>query len=268
MRRARRRIGALGWKLGRRPGRARRWWPCRRLAAVLPGGQQDPAEILIRNERRARNAGVSRRYGDSMACARVGSVADSGRSASSSRCEGPAAAARPRCSCGRRVVAAREREGHASQGKIPLRAVRRGARPVPRPPDRLRLPAVPSRALPERAGERPRRVAGPAGGRRPRARPSSWPRFGLEHRLRPPADPQHRGAPAGGPGPRLLNRPALLLADEPTGNLDETNAGRVLEAWRPSPAPAEPSCWPRTIRWPCPTPTAACGWSTAGSARN
>jgi putative ABC transport system ATP-binding protein len=57
--------------------------------------------------------------------------------------------------------------------------------------------------------------------------------FGLDHRLRHhPAELSTGECQRVAIARALLNRPSLLLADEPTGNLDEENAESVLEMIR------------------------------------
>ena len=44
----------------------------------------------------------------------------------------------------------------------------------------------------------------------------------------------------------FVNRPMILIADEPTGNLDPTTSVGIMKLLTGSTAPARPSSWPRT----------------------
>ena len=63
----------------------------------------------------------------------------------------------------------------------------------------------------------------------------------------------------------LINNPPILLADEPTGNLDAANQRIVIDLLQALHARATPSSWsPTTPRWPA-SPTAASPSTTARS---
>jgi len=51
----------------------------------------------------------------------------------------------------------------------------------------------------------------------------------------------------------IVRRPPLLLADEPTGNLDEAMAAEIIEALKDIGAGGTTSCWPPIRR----------GWAAA-----
>ena len=64
----------------------------------------------------------------------------------------------------------------------------------------------------------------------------------------------------------LMNRPALLLADEPTGALDTASGDQTVSCCSTSTGPARRSCWsPTTRSWRPATPAGPCSSSMARS---
>ena len=146
----------------------------------------------------------------------------------------PARRARP--ADGRRDRARRPARGRAQRGALGARAPRR---------DRLRVPVLQPDRQP--VGGRQRRAAGPA--RRParRARPATrrvelldLARHRRARRQRPPRASQAASSSASAIARALINRPRLLLADEPTGALDSASAREVMARAARGPRRARP----------------------------
>ena len=61
----------------------------------------------------------------------------------------------------------------------------------------------------------------------------------------------------------LAQQGTVVLADEPTSELDAANRARVVRCCAPRPTGARPSCWPPTTRTPPPSATPSCTWTPA-----